>query len=227
MRQFLLFISMILLCASLKAQTINKTDYTYDINQKIGNTDYYYYFNKGKNDTFINLKIMTFKDESQTISFKKGVLPSNTLCNEVLPLVDFYNTASKEIKLDLWNMNIGYPMQYADVLANQINFFVKDTSWQKYYTSYKSNLKKEFVNLDYELISKKMKEGNVYTCLEIELNKIGYTIQKIGIEKVGFLDVKFFPSLKKELLQTYPYTEAQLKTVPIPYMVYIGINKLK
>ena len=72
-----------------------------------------------------------------------------------------------------------------------------------------------------------MKEGKVYECLETELNKIGYTIQKIGIEKVGFLDVKFFPSIKKEILQKFPYTEAQLKTVPIPYMVYIGINKLK
>lgn len=198
------------------AQTINKTTYTYDINQKIGNTDYYYYFNKGKSDTFINLKIMTFNDSNTT----------KNLCTEVLPLVDFYQLASKEIKIDIWNINIDYPLKYEDVLANQINYFVKDTAWQRYFINYKNNLKNKYTNLDYNLIANKMKEGNVYQCLETELNKIGYTIKKIGIEKVGFLDLKYFPKMKDKLMKKLPYTEAQFKSVPIPYMVYLGIQKL-
>jgi hypothetical protein len=208
--------ALFILCTNcIIAQTIHKTEYTFDINQKINNVDYYYYFNKGKNDTFINLKIMTFSDSNKT------------LCAEVAPLATFYNIAKKEIKIDLWNMNIGYPLQYDDVLANQINFFVKDTAWQNYFNSYKNNLKNKNNNLDYELIAKKMKEAKVYKCLEVELNKIGYTINEIGIEKVGFLDLKYFPKMKSKLFKQFPYTESQFKTVPMPYMVYIGISTLK
>jgi multisubunit Na+/H+ antiporter MnhG subunit len=49
--------ALFILCTNcIIAQTISKTEYTFDINQKVNNVDYYYYFNKGKNDTFINLK---------------------------------------------------------------------------------------------------------------------------------------------------------------------------
>jgi hypothetical protein len=208
---------LLFLGGSAFAQQINRTDYTFDINQNINGTDYYYYFNKGKNDTFINLKIMTFNTDSTP----------NTLCKEVAVLEKFYNIAAKEIKIDLWNMNVGYPLQYEDVLANQINLFVKDSAWQNYYKSYSTAMRKEYTALDYTLISKLMTEGKVYQCLETELNKTGYTIAQVGIEKVGFLDFKYYTKLKSKIMKQFPYSESQLKTVPIPHVVYIGINKLQ
>lgn len=208
-----LFISVLF----IQAQTISKTDFTYDINQTVNGVDYYYYFNKGKKDTFINLKIMSFNINS----------PTKKLCDEASMLVPFYTLASKEIKIDIWNMNVDYPLQYEDVLAKQIDVFINDTTWQNYYKKYKSDIKNNYTNLDYKLIATIMKDRKVYECLETELNKLNYSIGSFGLEKIGFLDIKYFPKMKAKLLKTYPYTEQQLKTVPIPYMVYLGINKLK
>lgn len=199
------------------AQTISKTDYTFDINETVDGIDYFYYFNKGKNDTFINLKVMTFNINQ----------PTKTLCKEVAVLEKFYNIAAKEVKIDLWNMNVGNPFDYEDILANQINTFANDSIWQSYYKTASANFKNKNFELDYDLISKIMTDKKVYACLETELNKIGYTISQVGIEKVALLDLKYFPDKKQKLLKQFPYTEAQFKTIPVPYIVYIGINKFQ
>jgi len=200
------------------AQDIKQTAYTFDINQSVNGTDYFYYFNKGKNDTFINLKVMTFNIDNS----------AKTLCKEVAVLQDFYNIAHQQIKIDLWNMNIGNPYEYEDVLTNQINVFAKDSVWQSYYKMFSAAaVKKKDIKLDYDLISKIMTDKKVYDCLETELNKIGYTISQVGIEKVGFLDLKSYPNIKNKIKTQLPfYSDTQLKSIPVPYIVYIGINRL-
>ncbi len=217
LKNFISICTVFLLSYYTYGQEIKQTEYSFDINKTIDGTDYFYYFNKGKNDTFINLKIMTFNIDNTV----------KTLCKEVSVLPEFYNIATQKIKIDLWNMNVGNPLEYEDVLNNQINVFAKDTSWQNYYKVFSNQASKnKNIQLDYNLISKIMTDQKVYGCIELELNKIGYTISQVGIEKVGFLDLKSYPAIKKRLSGKLPYSDSQLKTIPIPYIVYIGINRI-
>ncbi|MCB9033140.1 MAG: hypothetical protein H6553_04830 [Chitinophagales bacterium] len=215
------YILILLLVSKVNAQEIKQGTYNFDIFQTIDNTDYFYYFNKGKNDTFINLKIMSFNLDS---------IPKNTLCNEVKYLDSFYHIAEQHIKVDLYNMNVGNPLVYKDVLTKQINYFANDTSWQNYFAKYKKLQKSknsQFVALDYSLIAQKMLDGKIYDCLDEKLRSIGYYIKQIGIEKVTDLNLNYQPeNLKEDLLKQLPYKEALYKTIPIPLIVYVGVDKL-
>lgn len=213
------YILILFIVTSVNAQEIKQGKYNFDIIQTIDNTDYFYYFNKGKNDTFINLKIM---------SFNLDTIPRNTLCNEVKYLDSFYHLAEQYIKIDLFNMNLGNPMVYKDVLTQQINLFANDTTWQNYFAKYKKLQKNnKNTSLNYELISQKMLEGKVYGCLDEKLRSIGYYIKQIGIEKVTDLNLDYqTKNLKEDLQKRLPYKEAVYKTIPIPLIVFIGIERL-
>lgn len=127
------------------------------------------------------------------------------LKDELYFINELWLIADDSIEADLSSIMIGYPLQYEDVLKNQILAFRDSLEW------------KEGVFQNYQLMRDLMKKKTVYYPLDSLLEKRGLMIQGFSTEKHGYV-----PNL---VLKNSGFDET-LK-IPVPFMVWINIEQHK
>ncbi len=114
-----------------------------------------------------------------------------------------------ENKISLTHVSVGYPLEYTDVLINQIEAFKNSPQWQPHL--YESKLW-----LDYELIKATMLEADVYKPLNNFLKTKGFHISGFHLEKHGYVT--------KNKLEELGYDTNMM--IPVPFIVWIDIREL-
>ncbi len=135
-----------------------------------------------------------------------GKLPN--LREEVGYIRLLWDSAVQIIPIRLTSANIGYPLQYEDVLNSQIKAFKESEAWQ-------AHVSKNGKTLDYSLLRSVMLEAHVYGPFEDFLKARGYAVVGLPTEKHGFIP--------KEKLKTLGEKETEI--IPIPYMVWLSLKK--
>ena len=162
-------------------------------------------------------RILTFwkhKDSTIYTSVKYSITDFNiitterNLADEISAIDQLWDIAKDSIEYNLQSFNIGYPLLYSDILANQIQAFVDSEDWQNHV---KLNGKK----LDYSIIKKVMHDADVYQPLNDFLKTKGFYISGFETEKHGFVT--------NENLQKAGFTGSEI--VPIPFIVWVTLNQ--
>lgn len=146
----------------------------------------------------------------------------NNLTDQIPFIKKYWKIAEDSISINLTGMMIGYPLVYKDLLLEHINIFIDNEKWLNYYSDYKAKLKEEYIQLNYKLIKELMNQNNSYNLISPLLKELGYSITEISIEKVGFITDK---DIEKYNLQNL-YPKEKLSTVPVPFIVYLKIEKI-
>lgn len=130
------------------------------------------------------------------------------MLKSALPVLSkLWSEADKKINIQLKSINVGHPLEYNDVLTDQVQAFSTSGQWG-------NRIITNDQNIDYSLVEDVMMENQVYPLEEL-LNAFGYSIKGYNIEKVGFVE----PSR----LIGIGYDES-LK-IPVPYMVWIQVEE--
>ncbi|MEQ8809755.1 MAG: hypothetical protein RIE59_11855 [Imperialibacter sp.] len=157
---------------------------------------------------------LTFRKngESDTAIFLNYFVSKNTqgktnLSDEIPNIRILWDSAAQLIPIRLTSANIGYPLEYDDVLQNQIAAFNASSEW-------KAHVNKNGKKLDYKLIRQVMIDHHVYGPFEDLLSDFGYTLTDLSTEKHGFVTNEKL----KELGRSHD------EVIPVPYMVWLAIS---
>lgn len=133
---------------------------------------------------------------------------SEVLLKDELVLVNqLWSIAEDSIKLNLRSLMLGYPLEYKDVLQNQIIAFSESTEWKE--------VKDGELNENYQLMRDIMKAQNVYYPLDSLLETKGLLIGEFSTEKHGYVP--------RDELKKLGFDES-LK-IPVPFMVWISVRQ--
>lgn len=167
-------------------------------------------FFKGETDYTIVLvedsvrRVLSFrkhKDSSifQYINYQTTHTNKAQLTDEVRIIHKLWDIADDSIIIQPKGLMVGYPLEYSDVLRNQVNAFENEP---------------EFEINDYQKLRKIMVNNHVYEPVEKYLKSRNLRIEKISTEKHGFVP-------KEDLLELgFPDS---LK-IPVPFMVWLDLK---
>ncbi|WP_339812134.1 hypothetical protein [uncultured Imperialibacter sp.] len=157
---------------------------------------------------------LTFRKngDSDTAIFLNYFVSKNTgdrtnLSDEIPNIRILWDSATQLIPIRLTSANIGYPLEYDDVLQNQIAAFNASGEW-------KAHVNKNGKKLDYKLIRQVMIDHHVYGPFEDLLADYGYALTDLSTEKHGFVTNEKL----KELVRNPD------EVIPVPYMVWLTIS---
>ena len=186
-----------LFCASVKAQVEVDTSYrSYSIKLTSGDDYRVLTFSQDDSSGYVHMNYFANTSHAQPLS------------SEIPYLCTLWDSARQAIDIRLTSVNVGYPLQYADVLKNHVTAFKRSPEWQ-------AHVKNKGKTLDYPLIKSTMLAGHVYCPLEDLLKEFCYEITGFSTEKHGFLT-------KEELIEL---GEAADEVIPVPFMVWIKVEK--
>lgn len=129
------------------------------------------------------------------------------LSSELKTLDLLWDAAMDSIKTDLKSISVGYPLLYEDILKNQIDAFVKDSTWRQ--------MASDARNISYPQLRIIMKEKDVYSPFNNWLQEKGYRTANLSTEKHGFVP--------ESDLKRLGYTGGEI--VPVPFMVWLELEK--
>ncbi|MTI41057.1 hypothetical protein [Fulvivirga lutimaris] len=129
------------------------------------------------------------------------------LKDELALVNELWSIAEDSIELNLKSLMLGYPLEYKDVLQNQIIAFRDNPEW--------NDINQEETFQNYKLMRDIMKTKSVYYPLDSLLETKGMAIQEFSTEKHGYVP--------REELKKLGFDET-LK-IPVPFMVWIGLKK--
>lgn len=129
------------------------------------------------------------------------------LKDELVLINKLWAIAQDSIDLNLTSLMLGYPLEYTDVLQNQIIAFSESTEWNE--------VQEGELNENYQLMRDIMKAQNVYYPLDSLLETKGLHIGEFSTEKHGYIP--------RDKLKNLGIDET-LK-IPVPFMVWIGIEQ--
>jgi len=135
---------------------------------------------------------------------------SEALVHEIFYMDTLWRIADCNINIDLNSADIGYPLEFPDVMKNYIDAFNGSKKWQ-------AHVKAKGKDLNYKLIHDIIFESDIYRSFSALLQKYGYKIVSVSSEKHGFM-------LKSDL-RKYGYKGKE--TVPMPFMLYWKLEKIK
>jgi len=147
----------------------------------------------------------------------------NNLADQISFIKEYWKIAEDSILINLTGIMIGYPLVYKDLLLKHIKIFIDNEEWQKYYLEYKTTLRNEYVQLNYKLVKNIMNQNNSYNLISPLISEFGYKITDITIEKIGFITKR---DIEKYNLLEY-CSEEKLFTIPVPFIVYLKVKKIK
>lgn len=154
---------------------------------------------------------LTFHKNSDSIVytyFRFRAPESKTSLVETLPsLAGMWRQAESKIDIRLNSINVGYPLEYNDVLTRQIQTFAGSAKWQNQQLTPDQKI-------NYRLVEEIMSGSDIYPLDEL-LTDFGYELIGISVEKVGVIE--------PERLVGLGYNESL--SIPMPYMVWINVEK--
>ena len=125
-----------------------------------------------------------------------------------------WDAAAESVAIDLRYVDVGYPVQFPDVLRRQIDVFAASSDWRK-------QLKQKKAGHDYRTLGSIMSAGKVYGALDVLLQVRGYAVTGIGTEKHGYL-------LRQDYERLDPRPDLRgrkLREIPLPFIVTIGVAR--
>ena len=123
-------------------------------------------------------------------------------------LAGMWHEATPKIDIQLTSINIGYPLEYDDVLTNHIKAFSTTDQWVDDEGTHE--------RIDYRKVAQVMYANNVFPLDEL-LTDFGYEITGFSIEKVGFVQPEKLTELGFE----------ETLTIPVPFMVWIEVDEIQ
>ncbi len=174
--------------------SFEETPVDFEINDSAG---YSITFTKDKDSSFYH-----------TLRFRTP--ESQEMLKPALPVLDrLWAEAEKEIATRLTSINVGYPLEYNDILTSHIQAFSSSGLWG-------DQLLNSGEDVDYRLVEEVMMKNEVYP-LDGLLKDFGYRASGYSIEKVGFVEPSRLIGLG--------FDEAL--RIPVPYMVWIRVEKIR
>jgi hypothetical protein len=162
-------------------------------------------------DGYRSLTFRKMKDSDTAVYLNYFVSQSGQekpkLSDEIPHIRTLWESAAQLIPIRLAAANIGYPLEYDDVLRNQIMAFNASDEWQ-------AHVNKNGKKLDYKLIRQVMIDYHVYGPLEDLLANYGYALTDLSTEKHGFVTSEKLKELGR----------SPDEIIPVPYMVWLTIS---
>ncbi|XOV93706.1 MAG: hypothetical protein ACFHWX_03145 [Bacteroidota bacterium] len=148
--------------------------------------------------------------DSSYYAYFRFRLPENQrhLMAAVPILSSLWRESNQKIDIQLTSFNVGYPLEYNDILTNQIQTFAASELWL-------NHVRANGKNPDYRLIEMIMFSNGIYPLDELVAD-FDYEITGISIEKVGFVE--------SERLIGMGFDGSLI--IPMPYMVWIEIKPI-
>jgi hypothetical protein len=135
---------------------------------------------------------------------------SEALAHEILYIDTLWRIAESNIEIDLTSADIGYPMEFPDVIRNYIDTFNRSKKWQ-------AHVKAKKKELNYPLMHEIIYEADIYRPFSRLLEKYGYRVASVSSEKHGFI-------LKSDL-RKFGFKGNEI--IPMPFMLYWKLEKIK
>ncbi|MEM6524106.1 MAG: hypothetical protein AAF693_09950 [Bacteroidota bacterium] len=127
------------------------------------------------------------------------------LTTELNELDKLWNAVTDSIYINLKSVSVGYPLNYEDILKNQIEAFKSDSSWR--------SLEDDGIN--YTQLRSTMINKGVYSPLIEWLASKRYKIMALSTEKHGIV-----PDVD---LKRLGYTGSE--EIPLPFMVWFQVER--
>ncbi|MBN2858248.1 MAG: hypothetical protein JXN63_07590 [Candidatus Delongbacteria bacterium] len=164
-----------------------------------------------KNDHYSVLSFRKSPEDSvyTYLKYSKSIKPES-IALECKTIDSLWTLAEKQAAIGLASADIGYPLQYPDIMHNYIQAFLDSEEWMTH-VSLKGK------ELNYELMHKVIYESEVFSSLTDLFNRYGYNTTGISTEKHGFVP--------KEDLVKYGFKGDEI--IPMPFMLYWKLEKIK
>jgi hypothetical protein len=176
--------------------TQNETEYSLRLEKE----DHYSVlsFRKSSEDS-----VYTYLKYSKSIKIEALALECSTIDS-------LWTLAEKKVMIELVSADIGYPLQYPDIMPGYIQAFLDSEEWMTH-VSLKGK------ELNYELMHSVIYSSNVFQPLTDLLYLHGYYVTGVSTEKHGFVP--------KEDLIRYGFKGDEI--IPMPFMLYWKLEKIK
>jgi hypothetical protein len=135
---------------------------------------------------------------------------SEALAHEIFYMDTLWRIAESNIEIDLSSADIGYPLEFPDIIKNYIEAFKGSKKWQ-------AHVKAKKKELNYPLMHEIIYEKDIYRPFSLLLEKYGYKIASVSSEKHGFI-------LKSDL-RKFGFKGNEI--IPMPFMLYWNLEKIK
>ncbi len=161
-----------------------------------------------------NYSILSFRKSSEDslfhyMKYSKSKKIEN-LTEECSIMDDLWSEADGKISIQLTTVDIGYPLQYPDIMPDYIQAFIDSEDWM---THVSLNGKQ----LNYEIMHKVIYENDVFSALTDLLYLHGYYISGVSTEKHGFVP-------KGDLIK---YGFKGDENIPVPFMLYWKVERVR
>lgn len=161
-----------------------------------------------------NYSVMSFRTTSEDSVFNYLKYSKNkkiiSLSEECGIMDGLWSQADSLISILLTTADIGYPLQFPDIMPDYIQAFIDSEEWMTH-VSLKGK------ELNYELMHSVIYSSNVFQPLTDLLYLQGYYITGVSTEKHGFVP--------KEDLINYGYKGDEI--IPVPFMLYWKVERVK
>jgi len=161
-----------------------------------------------------NYSVMSFRKTSDDSIFDYLKYSKNkkiiSLSAECVIMDGLWSQADSLINILLTTADIGYPLQFPDIMPDYIQAFLDSEEWMTH-VSLKGK------ELNYDLMHKVIYENNIFQALTDLLYLHGYYITGVSTEKHGFVP--------KQDLINYGYKGDEI--IPVPFMLYWKVERVK
>lgn len=192
---FALFFLSFLLQAQIE---VTRTDKEYSLKKSTGESWSVLRF--GRNDEFSPFNYMKYSRSVRIESLEE----------ECKIIDELWSHADESINVELSTADVGYPLQFPDIMPDYIQAFLDSEEWMTH-VSLKGK------ELNYELMHKVIYENDVFRPLTDLLYLHGYYITGVSTEKHGFVT--------KEDLTKYGFKSSDI--IPVPFMLYWKVERIK
>lgn len=161
-----------------------------------------------------NYSVMSFRRSSEDSNFDYLKYSKNkkiiSLSEECGIMDGLWSQADSLINILLTTADIGYPLQFPDIMPDYIQAFLDSEDWMTH-VSLKGK------ELNYELMHSVIYSSNVFQPLTDLLYLHGYYITGVSTEKHGFVP--------KEDLIRYGFKGDEI--IPVPFMLYWKVERVR
>ncbi|MBN2858569.1 MAG: hypothetical protein JXN63_09240 [Candidatus Delongbacteria bacterium] len=154
----------------------------------------------GRNDDFSPFGYMKYSKSARIESLE----------DECKLIDELWSHADESVNIELTTADVGYPLQYPDIMPDYIQAFLDSEEWMTH-VSLKGR------ELNYDLMHKVIYENDIFSALTDLFYLHGYYITGVSTEKHGFVP--------KEDLIKYGFKGEEV--IPIPFMLYWRVERVK
>ena len=180
-----------------------------DITISQTDNDYFLKYTEGDSYRILNFR-RNLEDSVYTYIHYSVSFKPKALSEEVCYIDTLWDIAGKTIDIKPSSVDIGYPLEYPDIMPAYIQAFLDSEEWQ-------AHVSLNGKALDYNIMHDVIYGDDIFSDLIDLFYLHGYFTVGVSSEKHGFV--------LKEELQKYGFNGDEI--IPMPYMLYWHIERVK